>query len=222
MAEKTGRLSFPGSGALNRPVPMNLFATWEIDGSSPSCIPSLELTWEVVMFCFGIYDRATAALACTGEWKQREVGHFWARQNPVLRFMYKPETIVAVQRFKSLLCSLYYDLNYKDVNNTQQFPGFATSLISPTVQVTSSGVSYSAHTEIGSGSNCSAMGALFPSLIYTGWLEQMTTFTGVSKYKLYAVCTPRALYLLRLPMRDPCCILSKLWLCPIDPDHRYK
>ncbi|MGH0132309.1 UNVERIFIED_CONTAM: hypothetical protein FKN15_050518 [Acipenser sinensis] len=40
MAEKTGRLSFPGSGALNRPVPMNLFATWEIDGSSPSCIPS--------------------------------------------------------------------------------------------------------------------------------------------------------------------------------------
>ncbi|MGH0128287.1 UNVERIFIED_CONTAM: hypothetical protein FKN15_027828 [Acipenser sinensis] len=39
MAEKTGRLSFPGSGALNRPVPMNLFATWEIDGSSPSCIP---------------------------------------------------------------------------------------------------------------------------------------------------------------------------------------
>ncbi|XP_044127467.1 phosphofurin acidic cluster sorting protein 2 isoform X4 [Bufo gargarizans] len=38
MAEK-GRLSFPG--ALNRPVPMNLFATWEIDGSSPSCIPRL-------------------------------------------------------------------------------------------------------------------------------------------------------------------------------------
>ncbi|XP_066550325.1 phosphofurin acidic cluster sorting protein 2 isoform X2 [Amia ocellicauda] len=41
MAEKSGRLSFPGSGALNRPVPMNLFATWEIDGSSPSCIPRL-------------------------------------------------------------------------------------------------------------------------------------------------------------------------------------
>ncbi|XP_041132399.1 phosphofurin acidic cluster sorting protein 2-like [Polyodon spathula] len=41
MAEKTSRLSFPGSGALNRPVPMNLFATWEIDGSSPSCIPRL-------------------------------------------------------------------------------------------------------------------------------------------------------------------------------------
>ncbi|KAK1160455.1 phosphofurin acidic cluster sorting protein 2-like isoform X1 [Acipenser oxyrinchus oxyrinchus] len=41
MAEKTGRLSFPGSGALNRPVPMNLFATWEIDGSSPNCIPRL-------------------------------------------------------------------------------------------------------------------------------------------------------------------------------------
>ncbi|XP_015206688.1 phosphofurin acidic cluster sorting protein 2 isoform X2 [Lepisosteus oculatus] len=41
MAERTGRLSFPGSGALNRPVPMNLFATWEIDGSSPSCIPRL-------------------------------------------------------------------------------------------------------------------------------------------------------------------------------------
>ncbi|XP_077116793.1 phosphofurin acidic cluster sorting protein 2 isoform X10 [Ranitomeya variabilis] len=38
MADK-GRLSFPG--ALNRPVPMNLFATWEIDGSSPSCIPRL-------------------------------------------------------------------------------------------------------------------------------------------------------------------------------------
>ncbi|XP_030069855.1 phosphofurin acidic cluster sorting protein 2 [Microcaecilia unicolor] len=40
MAEK-GRLSFPGTGVLNRPVPMNLFATWEIDGSSPSCIPRL-------------------------------------------------------------------------------------------------------------------------------------------------------------------------------------
>ncbi|TRY91378.1 hypothetical protein DNTS_008526 [Danionella cerebrum] len=39
MAERSGRLSFPGSGALNRPVPMNLFATWEIDGSSPNCIP---------------------------------------------------------------------------------------------------------------------------------------------------------------------------------------
>ncbi|XP_053567691.1 phosphofurin acidic cluster sorting protein 2 [Bombina bombina] len=38
MADK-GRLSFPG--ALNKPVPMNLFATWEIDGSSPSCIPRL-------------------------------------------------------------------------------------------------------------------------------------------------------------------------------------
>ncbi|XP_066464715.1 phosphofurin acidic cluster sorting protein 2 isoform X2 [Eleutherodactylus coqui] len=38
MADK-GRLSFPGP--LNRPVPMNLFATWEIDGSSPSCIPRL-------------------------------------------------------------------------------------------------------------------------------------------------------------------------------------
>ncbi|XP_069494835.1 phosphofurin acidic cluster sorting protein 2 isoform X1 [Ambystoma mexicanum] len=40
MAERS-RLSFPGTGALNRPVPMNLFATWEIDGSSPSCIPRL-------------------------------------------------------------------------------------------------------------------------------------------------------------------------------------
>uniref|UniRef100_A0A672SJW4 Phosphofurin acidic cluster sorting protein 2-like n=1 Tax=Sinocyclocheilus grahami TaxID=75366 RepID=A0A672SJW4_SINGR len=41
MAERSGRLSFPGSGGLNRPVPMNLFATWEIDGSSPNCIPRL-------------------------------------------------------------------------------------------------------------------------------------------------------------------------------------
>ncbi|XP_067895707.1 phosphofurin acidic cluster sorting protein 2 isoform X4 [Heterodontus francisci] len=40
MAEK-GRLSFTGSSGLNKPVPMNLFATWEIDGSSPSCIPRL-------------------------------------------------------------------------------------------------------------------------------------------------------------------------------------
>ncbi|KAG7277093.1 hypothetical protein CRUP_031306 [Coryphaenoides rupestris] len=37
MAERSGRLSFPGSGSLNRPVPMNLFATWEVDGSSPNC-----------------------------------------------------------------------------------------------------------------------------------------------------------------------------------------
>uniref|UniRef100_A0A2I3TUE0 Phosphofurin acidic cluster sorting protein 2 n=1 Tax=Pan troglodytes TaxID=9598 RepID=A0A2I3TUE0_PANTR len=28
-------------GALNTPVPMNLFATWEVDGSSPSCVPRL-------------------------------------------------------------------------------------------------------------------------------------------------------------------------------------
>ncbi|XP_034050890.1 phosphofurin acidic cluster sorting protein 2 isoform X2 [Thalassophryne amazonica] len=52
MAERSGRLSFPGSGALNRPVPMNLFATWEIDGSSPNCIPrlcSLTLTKLIVM-----------------------------------------------------------------------------------------------------------------------------------------------------------------------------
>ncbi|NXU15242.1 PACS2 protein, partial [Pardalotus punctatus] len=36
------RLSFPGgTGPLGRPVPMNLFATWEIDGSSPSCVPRL-------------------------------------------------------------------------------------------------------------------------------------------------------------------------------------
>ncbi|XP_054651576.1 phosphofurin acidic cluster sorting protein 2 isoform X2 [Dunckerocampus dactyliophorus] len=41
MAERSGRLSFPGSGNVNRPVPMNLFATWEIDGSSPNCIPRL-------------------------------------------------------------------------------------------------------------------------------------------------------------------------------------
>uniref|UniRef100_A0A8D0GI09 Phosphofurin acidic cluster sorting protein 2 n=1 Tax=Sphenodon punctatus TaxID=8508 RepID=A0A8D0GI09_SPHPU len=42
MAAERGRLSFPGgAGALSRPVPMNLFATWEIDGSSPSCVPRL-------------------------------------------------------------------------------------------------------------------------------------------------------------------------------------
>ncbi|XP_058242493.1 phosphofurin acidic cluster sorting protein 2 isoform X2 [Hemibagrus wyckioides] len=41
MAERSGRVSFPGSSALNTPVPMNLFATWEIDGSSASCVPRL-------------------------------------------------------------------------------------------------------------------------------------------------------------------------------------
>ncbi|XP_062851727.1 phosphofurin acidic cluster sorting protein 2 isoform X2 [Trichomycterus rosablanca] len=41
MAERSGRVSFPGSGALNTPVPMNLFATWEIDGTSSSCVPRL-------------------------------------------------------------------------------------------------------------------------------------------------------------------------------------
>eukprot|EP00063_Salmo_salar_P092321 XP_014067156.1 PREDICTED: phosphofurin acidic cluster sorting protein 2 isoform X5 [Salmo salar] len=40
MAERSGRMNL-GGGGLNRPVPMNLFATWEIDGSSPSCIPRL-------------------------------------------------------------------------------------------------------------------------------------------------------------------------------------
>lgn len=28
-----------GSGSGSMPVPMNLFATWEIDRSSPSCVP---------------------------------------------------------------------------------------------------------------------------------------------------------------------------------------
>lgn len=28
-----------GSGSASIPVPMNLFATWEIDRSSPSCVP---------------------------------------------------------------------------------------------------------------------------------------------------------------------------------------
>nr|XP_045009919.1 phosphofurin acidic cluster sorting protein 2 isoform X3 [Jaculus jaculus] len=41
MAER-GRLGLPGApSALNTPVPMNLFATWEVDGSSPSCVPRL-------------------------------------------------------------------------------------------------------------------------------------------------------------------------------------
>ncbi|XP_074182853.1 phosphofurin acidic cluster sorting protein 2 isoform X5 [Rhinolophus sinicus] len=41
MAER-GRLGLAGAPAvLNTPVPMNLFATWEVDGSSPSCVPRL-------------------------------------------------------------------------------------------------------------------------------------------------------------------------------------
>ncbi|XP_053522009.1 phosphofurin acidic cluster sorting protein 2 isoform X3 [Artibeus jamaicensis] len=41
MAER-GRLGLTGPpAALNTPVPMNLFATWEVDGSSPSCVPRL-------------------------------------------------------------------------------------------------------------------------------------------------------------------------------------
>ncbi|XP_058511288.1 phosphofurin acidic cluster sorting protein 2 isoform X2 [Ochotona princeps] len=41
MAER-GRFGLPGApGALNTPVPMNLFATWEVDGSSPNCVPRL-------------------------------------------------------------------------------------------------------------------------------------------------------------------------------------
>ncbi|XP_035583791.1 phosphofurin acidic cluster sorting protein 2 isoform X6 [Zalophus californianus] len=41
MAER-GRLGLAGApAALNTPVPMNLFATWEVDGSSPSCVPRL-------------------------------------------------------------------------------------------------------------------------------------------------------------------------------------
>ncbi|KAK3573001.1 hypothetical protein QTP86_012040 [Hemibagrus guttatus] len=54
MAERSGRVSFPGSGALNTPVPMNLFATWEIDGSSASCVPSLvfNLLLNSTVWCF--------------------------------------------------------------------------------------------------------------------------------------------------------------------------
>ncbi|XP_055969642.1 phosphofurin acidic cluster sorting protein 2 isoform X4 [Sorex fumeus] len=41
MAER-GRPGPGGApGALGTPVPMNLFATWEVDGSSPSCVPRL-------------------------------------------------------------------------------------------------------------------------------------------------------------------------------------
>uniref|UniRef100_A0A8B9RJT9 Phosphofurin acidic cluster sorting protein 2 n=1 Tax=Astyanax mexicanus TaxID=7994 RepID=A0A8B9RJT9_ASTMX len=48
MAERGGsRLSFPG-GALNTPVPMNLFATWEIDELC-TCVPVLTLKKLVVL-----------------------------------------------------------------------------------------------------------------------------------------------------------------------------
>uniref|UniRef100_A0A3Q2WKF2 Phosphofurin acidic cluster sorting protein 2-like n=1 Tax=Haplochromis burtoni TaxID=8153 RepID=A0A3Q2WKF2_HAPBU len=39
--ERIKRLKSPGSGSGSMPVPMNLFATWEIDRSSPSCVPRL-------------------------------------------------------------------------------------------------------------------------------------------------------------------------------------
>ncbi|XP_053104421.1 phosphofurin acidic cluster sorting protein 2 isoform X7 [Hemicordylus capensis] len=43
MGELRGRSSciLSGVGAPSSPMPMNLFAAWEIDGSSPSCIPRL-------------------------------------------------------------------------------------------------------------------------------------------------------------------------------------
>ncbi|XP_069744104.1 phosphofurin acidic cluster sorting protein 2 isoform X1 [Narcine bancroftii] len=40
MAER-GRVSLVPGSALLPPVPMNLFATWEVDRSSPSCVPRL-------------------------------------------------------------------------------------------------------------------------------------------------------------------------------------
>ncbi|XP_072406089.1 phosphofurin acidic cluster sorting protein 2-like isoform X2 [Chiloscyllium punctatum] len=40
MAERGRVAMVPGTG-LPKPVPMNLFATWEIDRSSPSCVPRL-------------------------------------------------------------------------------------------------------------------------------------------------------------------------------------
>ncbi|KAI3367499.1 hypothetical protein L3Q82_026347 [Scortum barcoo] len=64
MAERSGRLSFPGSGALNRPVPMNLFATWEIDGSSPNCIPRLRAVHKPTMDKEKNKDRYVARIEC--------------------------------------------------------------------------------------------------------------------------------------------------------------
>uniref|UniRef100_A0A671YJI6 Phosphofurin acidic cluster sorting protein 2 n=1 Tax=Sparus aurata TaxID=8175 RepID=A0A671YJI6_SPAAU len=43
MAERSGRLSFPGSGALNRPVPMNLFATVHVTRGSKRILRSHEI-----------------------------------------------------------------------------------------------------------------------------------------------------------------------------------
>ncbi|XP_059838518.1 phosphofurin acidic cluster sorting protein 1 isoform X1 [Hypanus sabinus] len=40
MAER-GRVALVPGTALPKPVPMNLFATWEVDRSSPSCVPRL-------------------------------------------------------------------------------------------------------------------------------------------------------------------------------------
>jgi len=51
MAEQVGRTqqasanSFSASGAGVKPVPMKLFSTWEVDKSTPSCIPRYEIEY---------------------------------------------------------------------------------------------------------------------------------------------------------------------------------
>ncbi|KAL1263743.1 hypothetical protein QQF64_006482, partial [Cirrhinus molitorella] len=40
-ASASGAVLWGSAGSGSMPVPMNLFATWEIDRSSPSCVPRL-------------------------------------------------------------------------------------------------------------------------------------------------------------------------------------
>lgn len=43
-ASAAGALVCGSAGSGSTPVPMNLFATWEIDRSSPSCVPRCVLS----------------------------------------------------------------------------------------------------------------------------------------------------------------------------------
>uniref|UniRef100_A0A4W3JZR7 Phosphofurin acidic cluster sorting protein 2 n=1 Tax=Callorhinchus milii TaxID=7868 RepID=A0A4W3JZR7_CALMI len=96
MAEK-GRLSLTGSSGLNKPVSMNLFATWEIDGSSPSCIPRLcSLTLKKLIVIKELDKELTSVVIAV----KMQYPHFLKREGNKLQIMlqrrkrYKNRTIL--------------------------------------------------------------------------------------------------------------------------------
>ncbi|XP_028916785.1 phosphofurin acidic cluster sorting protein 2 isoform X13 [Ornithorhynchus anatinus] len=133
MADR-GRLSFPaGAGALNTPVPMNLFATWEIDGSSPNCVPRLCSLTLKKLVVFKELDKELISLVIA---VKMQYPHFLKREGNKLQIMlqrrkrYKNRTILG---YKTLAVG---SVNMAEVMQHPTEGGQVLSLCSDVKEVT--------------------------------------------------------------------------------------